>query len=109
MTNENKDEYIQRVIEWRFINRVKKQMDQVRRGQFLNQSIIEIDPQSEKRKKPDIQSPEQDRLQAKKFEIALTKSMHFKQPEYKHPEYSNSILENILNGKCQFYSKDGGY
>jgi hypothetical protein len=30
VTNENKDEYIQRVIEWRFINRVKKQMDQVR-------------------------------------------------------------------------------
>ena len=30
MTDENKDEYIQRVIEWRFINRVKKQMDQVK-------------------------------------------------------------------------------
>ena len=70
----------------------------------LNQSIIEIDPLNEKRKKPDILSPEQDRLQTKKFEIALNKSM-----KYKHPEYSNSILENILNGKCQFYSKDGGY
>ena len=29
VTNENKDEYIQLVIEWRFINRVRKQMDQV--------------------------------------------------------------------------------
>lgn len=32
VTNENKDEYIQRVIEWRFINRVKKQMDQFLSG-----------------------------------------------------------------------------
>jgi len=30
--DENKDEYIQRVIEWRFINRVKKQMDQFLAG-----------------------------------------------------------------------------
>ena len=91
------------------LNNAKEKTDSFYICDQLNQSIIEIDPQSEKRKKPDIQSPEQDRLQAKKFEIALTKSMHFKQPEYKHPEYSNSILENILNGKCQFYSKDGGY
>jgi E3 ubiquitin-protein ligase NEDD4 len=32
VTDENKDEYIQRVIEWRFINRVKKQMDQFLSG-----------------------------------------------------------------------------
>jgi len=32
VTDENKDEYIQRVIEWRFINRVKKQMDQFLAG-----------------------------------------------------------------------------
>jgi len=32
VTDDNKDEYIQRVIEWRFINRVKKQMDQFLAG-----------------------------------------------------------------------------
>jgi len=32
VTNENKDEYIQLVIEWRFINRVRKQMDQFLAG-----------------------------------------------------------------------------
>lgn len=32
VTDENKDEYIQRVMEWRFINRVKKQMDQFLSG-----------------------------------------------------------------------------
>jgi len=32
VTNENKDEYIQLVIEWRFVNRVKKQMDQFLAG-----------------------------------------------------------------------------
>jgi len=32
VTNDNKDEYIQLVIEWRFINRVRKQMDQFLAG-----------------------------------------------------------------------------
>lgn len=32
VTDENKDEYIQLVIEWRFINRVRKQMDQFLAG-----------------------------------------------------------------------------
>ena len=32
VTNENKDDYIQLVIEWRFINRVRKQMDQFLAG-----------------------------------------------------------------------------
>jgi hypothetical protein len=38
VTNENKDEYIQRIIEWRFINRVKKQMDQVKNKKLTVQS-----------------------------------------------------------------------
>jgi len=44
VTNENKDEYIQRVIEWRFINRVKKQMDEFLSGfaEIVPQNLLKI-------------------------------------------------------------------
>jgi len=44
ITNENKDEYIQLVIEWRFISRIKRQMDQFLAGfnELLPLNLIKI-------------------------------------------------------------------
>jgi len=44
VTNENKEEYIQKVIEWRFINRVKKQMDEFLSGfaEIVPQNLLKI-------------------------------------------------------------------
>lgn len=44
ITNDNKDEYIQLVIEWRFISRIKRQMDQFLAGfnELLPLNLIKI-------------------------------------------------------------------